>query len=92
MPKKRQVEILVYGYEKDNVDLNFYKTKIMIATQNFIYDTKRFCSKKNPLPIPPPPPPPTPIPPSGRRPPPLVVHKINTHCHTNCFYVYIFVQ
>ena len=70
LSKKRQYEILVHWYDKDNVDLNFYNTQIMIATQNFIYDTKGFCSKKNPPPPPPPPPPPTPIPPSGRPPPP----------------------
>ena len=68
--------ILVHGYDKDNYDLNSYDTKIMIATQNFIYDTKRFCSKKNPPPPPLPTPPPVPpsppprIPLSRRRPPP----------------------
>ena len=46
LPKKRQFEILIYGYNPENDDLLRYNTKIMIATQNFIYDTKRF--KKNP--------------------------------------------
>ena len=44
--EKRQFEILIYGYNPENDDLLRYNTKIMIATQNFIYDTKRF--KKNP--------------------------------------------
>ena len=44
--QKRQFEILIYGYNPENDDLLRYNTKIMIATQNFIYDTKRF--KKNP--------------------------------------------
>ena len=55
LPKKRQYEILVHGYDKDNDDLNSYDTKIMIAIQNFIYDTKPFYLEKNPLPPPPPP-------------------------------------
>ena len=55
LPKKKHYEILVHGYDKDNDDLNSYNTKIMIATQNFIYDTKRFYLRKNPLPPPPPP-------------------------------------
>ena len=70
LPKKRQYEILVHGYDKDNDDLNSYNTKIMIATQNFIYDTKRFCSKKNPPPPPPQPPPPH-VPPAA---PPVISH------------------
>ena len=42
LPKKRQFEILIYGYDPENDELLRYNTKIMIATQNFIYDTKRF--------------------------------------------------
>ena len=64
LPKKKQYELLVHGYDKDNDDLNSYNTKIMIVTQNFIYDTKHFCLKNYPHPHPPPPPlapPPTPL-------------------------------
>ena len=39
---KRQFDILVLGYERDNDELIKFNTKIMIATQNFIYQTKRF--------------------------------------------------
>ena len=42
LPKKRQFEILIYGYESDNDEMVRINTKIMILTQNFIYDTKRF--------------------------------------------------
>ena len=42
LPRKRQFDILVYGYSPDNDELCRYNTKIMLATQNFIYDTKRF--------------------------------------------------
>ena len=46
LAKKRQYEILVQGYDTENNDLVRYNTKILIATHNFIYDTKRFCDKK----------------------------------------------
>ena len=46
LPKKRLFEILINGYNPDKDNLLQYNTKIMIATQNFTYDTKRF--KKNP--------------------------------------------
>ena len=42
LPKKRQFEILVFGYDPDNIELYRINTKIMLLTQNFIYDTKRF--------------------------------------------------
>jgi len=42
LPKKRIYQILVYGYEPDNPELNSFNSKIMIATQNFIYSTQRF--------------------------------------------------
>jgi hypothetical protein len=44
LSKKRQYEILVFGYDPDNVELDKINTKIMYLTQNFIYDTKRFIS------------------------------------------------
>ena len=59
LAKKRQYEILVYGYDPDNDELERYNTKIIIATQSFIYDTKRFCST-NISPVPPPAQPPVP--------------------------------
>ena len=46
LSKKRQFEILLFGYDPENVELTKYNTKIMMATQTFIYDTKRFHSKK----------------------------------------------
>ena len=49
LPKKRLYEILVPGYDKHNADLSFYNTKIMIANQNFIYDSKVFLFKKEPF-------------------------------------------
>ena len=48
LAKKRQYEILVHGYDPDNDELVRYNTKIIIATQDFIYDTKRFCDKNKP--------------------------------------------
>ena len=68
LAKKRQYEILVHGYDPENDDLVRYNTKILIATQNFIYDTKRFCDKKNPLT----PPSQPPIPPLAHLPAPPV--------------------
>ena len=56
LPKKRQFEILIYGYDPENDELLRYNTKIMIATQNFIYDTKRFKilpPLNQPAPVPP---------------------------------------
>ena len=60
LPQKRQFEILTQGFDIDNDDLIKYNTKIMIATQCFIYDTKRFHIKKQthlptnpPIPVPP---------------------------------------
>ena len=44
LPKKRQYDILVFGYDPDNKELDKINTKIMYLTQNFIYDTKRFIS------------------------------------------------
>ena len=52
LAKNRQYEILVHGYDPDNDELLRYNTKIILATQNFTYDTKRFCDKKIP-PLPP---------------------------------------
>ena len=34
LPKKRQFEILIYGYDPENDELLRYNTNIMIATQN----------------------------------------------------------
>ena len=42
LPKKRIYQILVHGYEPDNPELKSFNSKIMIATQNFIYSTQRF--------------------------------------------------
>lgn len=73
LSKSRQYDILVNGYHIDNDELMKYNTKIMIATQTFIYDTKRFCTKRKlPPPLPPPasPIPPTPIAPPA--PPPFI--------------------
>ena len=42
LPKKRQYQILVHGYEPNNPELNSFNSKIMITTQNFIYSTNRF--------------------------------------------------
>ena len=42
LAKKRQFDILVQGYEIKNDDLIFINTKIMIFTQEFIYNSKRF--------------------------------------------------
>ena len=53
LAKKRQYEILVHGYDPDNDKLVRYNTKILIATQDFIYDTKRFCDQNKPS-VPPP--------------------------------------
>ena len=56
LPNKRQFEILIYSCDPDNKELLQYNTKIMIATQNFIYDTKRFKilpSLNQPVPEPP---------------------------------------
>ena len=44
LSKKRQFEILIFGYDPDNKELDRINTKIMYLTQNFIYDTKRFIS------------------------------------------------
>ena len=44
LPKKRQFEILIFGYDPDNSELDKINTKIMYLTQNFVYDTKRFIS------------------------------------------------
>ena len=42
LSKKRQFEILIFGYDPDNKELEKINTKIMFLTQNFVYDTKRF--------------------------------------------------
>ena len=42
LAKKRQYEILMYGYEIDNVELTKINRKILLATQNYIFKTKRF--------------------------------------------------
>jgi hypothetical protein len=42
LTKLRQYEILVLGYDIHNEELRSINTKIMIATQNFIQETKRF--------------------------------------------------
>ena len=44
LSKSRQYDILVNGYHIDKNELMKYNTKIMIATQTFIYDTNRFCT------------------------------------------------
>ena len=44
LPKKRQYQILVHGYEPENQELRSINTKIMIATQNFIFTSGRFIS------------------------------------------------
>ena len=43
----------MYAYDPDNHELTKYNTKIMIATQNLIYETKLFCPDKAKLPPPP---------------------------------------
>ena len=60
LPQKRQLQILTQGFDIDDGDLIKHSTKIMIATQYFIYDTKRFHIKKQnhlqinpPIPVPP---------------------------------------
>ena len=40
--KKRQFEILLYGYEPRNPEMTKINTKILRLTQNYIYATKRF--------------------------------------------------
>ena len=42
LTNKKQYEILVHGYERDNDELKSINTKIMISTQIFINETKRF--------------------------------------------------
>ena len=42
LAKKRQFDILVHDYEILNDDLIFINTKIMIFTQDLIYNSKRF--------------------------------------------------
>ena len=42
---KRQYEILVYGYEPDNPEMKKINSKIMILTQKFILNSKRFTTK-----------------------------------------------
>ena len=56
LPKKRQFEILIYAYDPENDKLLRYNTKIMIASQNLINDTKRFKilpALNQPAPVPP---------------------------------------
>ena len=69
--------ILVHGYDPDNDELVRYNTKILIASQDFIYDTKRFCDKNKPsvpppAPLPAPPPAPLPDPPHAPLPAPPI--------------------
>jgi hypothetical protein len=72
LTRRRQYEICVHGWQIDNHEVNIFNTKILIATQNFIYQTKRFirwfthfihCHSSPfppPAPLVPPPCPPTP--------------------------------
>ena len=43
---KRQLEILLLGYEFKNPEMTKINTKIMIISQNYILQTKRFVYKK----------------------------------------------
>ena len=54
LTQKRQYEILVEGFDPENLELRKINTKIMKFTQDFILSSKRFDEK----PPPPPPPPP----------------------------------
>ena len=59
LTQKRQYEILVEGFDPENLELRKFNTKIMKFTQDFILSSKRFDEKPPPaLPPPPPPPPP----------------------------------
>ena len=42
LPKKRQYEILVHGYDRENDELTYINKNIMFFTQDFIYNSKRF--------------------------------------------------
>ena len=42
--KKGNTKLKKFAYEPDNEEMVRINTKIMILTQNFIYDTKRFIS------------------------------------------------
>ena len=42
LPLKRQFDILIHGYDPSNHELKNINIKIMISTQNFIFNTKRF--------------------------------------------------
>ena len=58
LAQKRQFEILVEGFDPENLELRKFNTKIMKFTQDFILSSKRFDEKPPPaLPLPPPPPP-----------------------------------
>ena len=78
LPKKRQYEILVFGYDPENNELLRYNNKIMMATQNYIYDTKRFCYQNKP----PVPPLVQPLPPHNPLPAPTIeiIHSIIYYC------------
>ena len=46
LSKKRQFEILIHGYQPEDITLDRINTKIMFITQNFIYNTKCLISSK----------------------------------------------
>ena len=58
LTQKRQYEILVEGFDPENLELRKFNTKIMKFTQDFILSSKRFDEKPPPALPPPPPPPP----------------------------------
>ena len=58
LTQKRQFEILVEGFDPENLELRKFNTKIMKFTQDFILSSKRFDEKPPPALPPPPPPPP----------------------------------
>ena len=41
----RQLEILLMGYEYDNPEITRINTKIMVISQNYILQTKRFVKR-----------------------------------------------
>ena len=47
LPLKRQFEILVFGLEINNPEMNYTNLKIQIFTQNYILKTKRFSDPNN---------------------------------------------
>ena len=47
LSKKRQCEILIFGYEINNKELLQINTKLMVLTQQYILKTKRFTKQIN---------------------------------------------